>query len=138
MAGNKAQGTIIIKKVKGGGHGHHQARLLQQFPPASLRPGNFCSGGAGQPEESRPEITSSQESGRMESECSTKWGLPAELPDEALHEPFLDSLTATGFQRDALVMMPTSPLTPGSYSVTATLLVDNVQRTYNWSFTIVN
>ena len=41
-------------------------------------------------------------------------------------------------QRDALVMMPTSPLTPGSYSVTATLLVDNVQRTYNWSFTIVN
>ena len=34
-------------------------------------------------------------------------------------------------QRDALVMMPTSPLTPGSYSVTATLLVDNVQRTYN-------
>lgn len=41
-------------------------------------------------------------------------------------------------QRDAVVMMPTSPLATGSYAVTVTVLVDNVQRTYNWSFTIVN
>ncbi len=41
-------------------------------------------------------------------------------------------------QRDAIVMIPTDPLANGSYSVTVTVLVDNVQRTFNWSFTVVN
>lgn len=41
-------------------------------------------------------------------------------------------------QRDAIIMMPTDPLAAGTYTVTVTVLVDNVQRTYNWSFTIVN
>ncbi len=41
-------------------------------------------------------------------------------------------------QRDAIVIIPSDPLAAGAYTVTVTVLVDNVQRTYNWSFTIVN
>ena len=38
----------------------------------------------------------------------------------------------------SIVMIPTDPLVNGAYSVTVTVLVDNVQRTFNWSFTVVN
>lgn len=41
-------------------------------------------------------------------------------------------------QRDAVVMIPTNPLSAGAYSVTVTVLVDNVQRQYTWSFTVAN
>ena len=41
-------------------------------------------------------------------------------------------------QRDAVVMMPTSPLAVGAYNVSVTVLVNNVTRTYTWNFTVVN
>ena len=62
---------------------------------------------------------------------ATEFSIPNDSDATSYGKQLLD-------QRDAVVIIPTNPLANGSYTVTITLLVNNVQRTFTWSFTVVN